>query len=82
MNAKDKNTKCENTTSEEALCPLCGEPNGCAVAAGDDPAACWCMTTKIPAELRLLAQAERERKGITVKSCICQICTEAFVSKH
>lgn len=81
VNVKDDNTKHNNTNREEALCPLCGKPNGCAVVAGDDLATCWCMTTKVPAELRLMAQSERKRKCIAVKSCICRSCVDAFVLK-
>lgn len=66
---------------EENRCPLCGKPNDCAIVAGDDPATCWCMTTKIPQELRILAQKERERNGIKVKACICRNCVEEYLEK-
>ena len=48
-------------------CPLCGEPNACAVAQGR--AACWCFETEIPAEV--LARIPERAQGV---ACICVRC--------
>ncbi|MBL7161693.1 MAG: cysteine-rich CWC family protein [Anaerolineales bacterium] len=52
-----------------STCPLCGEPNQCAVAA--DPAAteCWCELVDFPPEL--LAQIPDDAVR---KTCVCQKC--------
>jgi Cysteine-rich CWC len=50
-------------------CPLCGEDNQCAMAAGKPPETCWCMTTEISAAaLEALPESER---GVR---CICPGC--------
>ena len=57
-------------------CPLCGQPNRCAMAQADPAAAektaCWCAHLSFSAELlaRVPAQAQR-------KACICQQCATA-----
>ncbi len=50
-------------------CPLCGEPNQCAMAAGKDPETCWCMSEAI--DPQILARIPPEAQG---KVCICQRC--------
>jgi hypothetical protein len=49
------------------LCPLCGAPNACGVAAGNSD--CWCFTTGVPTEVidRIPAE-ERDRV------CVCPAC--------
>lgn len=54
-------------------CPLCGQANGCAVTAGEDPYSCWCMSARIPQALRDRVPAERRGKA-----CICRDCVEAY----
>ena len=55
-----------------AACPLCGQPNQCAIAAGRPAHSCWCMTAAIPAEaLAAIPAAERG------KACICPACGRA-----
>jgi hypothetical protein len=50
-------------------CPLCGQANQCAVAAGQPAQACWCMHTPVSREaLARIAPAQRGR------SCICPLC--------
>jgi hypothetical protein len=55
-------------------CPLCGQPNACAMAGGceganDSP--CWCVTATFTPELmqRIPVQAQG-------KACICQTCAQ------
>jgi len=50
-------------------CPLCGEPNECAVAARRDAASCWCMTVNMSSAA--LASIPPEAQG---KVCICAKC--------
>lgn len=50
-------------------CPLCGQDNQCAIAAGQSPESCWCMSAKLSASaLAALPEAER---GVR---CICPAC--------
>ena len=55
-------------------CPLCGQDNQCAVAAGRDPETCWCMSTTIDPEQ--LAAIPSEAQG---KVCICSACADSKV---
>jgi len=61
---------------EKGKCPICGKNNGCAMVAGTDPYACWCMTTTVPKGL-LNHIPEEFRK----KSCICRDCTTNYNKK-
>ncbi|HVL43221.1 MAG TPA: cysteine-rich CWC family protein [Acidovorax sp.] len=50
-------------------CPLCGQPNQCAIAAGRPAASCWCMTQAIdPAALAAVPDGARGQV------CICAAC--------
>lgn len=52
-------------------CPLCGEPNGCAMAAGAAEGSCWCASVTIPrAALECIPVAAR---GV---ACVCRRCAE------
>ncbi|MDD2178739.1 cysteine-rich CWC family protein [Acidovorax sp. D2M1] len=52
-----------------SCCPLCGQPNQCAIAAGRPAESCWCMTQAIdPAALAALPD---EARG---QVCICAAC--------
>ncbi len=61
---------------EKGICPLCGGKNGCAVAGGEDPYSCWCMTTDVPEAL--LEMVPEEVKG---KSCVCKKCVEKYLNE-
>ncbi|PUE40592.1 cysteine-rich CWC family protein [Limnohabitans sp. Bal53] len=52
-------------------CPLCGMPNACAMACGDQVATgpCWCTRVQFSADL--LAQVPEAARN---RSCICQRC--------
>jgi len=56
-------------SNDTTRCPLCGEANECAVAAGRDPESCWCMTATMSASA--LAAIPAEAQG---KVCICTRC--------
>ena len=77
----DQNTtpmKADFDPIDTARCPLCGGPNGCAMAqAGDGatPAACWCRDAEFtPA---LLAQVPPEARR---RACICAACAAGAAS--
>ncbi|RYF38448.1 MAG: hypothetical protein EOO27_50795 [Comamonadaceae bacterium] len=50
-------------------CPLCGQPNQCAIAAGLPAQSCWCMARVIAPEA--LAAVPTEQRG---RVCICPAC--------
>lgn len=50
-------------------CPLCGQPNQCAVTAGLPIEDCWCMHT--PVSPTALARLPAGQRGLT---CICPVC--------
>jgi hypothetical protein len=52
-----------------AHCPLCGEPNQCAMVADPEAADCWCRSEKFPRDL--LARVPTNAIG---RACICQRC--------
>jgi len=56
-------------TSDTSKCPLCGQENECAMAKGDSPESCWCMTASM--DPKALASIPAEVQG---KVCICQRC--------
>ena len=59
----------QNTEPSAAICPLCRQPNQCAVAAGHPAHSCWCMTAAIaPEALAAIPDSERG------KACICPTC--------
>ncbi|MBS0610722.1 MAG: cysteine-rich CWC family protein [Proteobacteria bacterium] len=52
-------------------CPLCGQSNRCAMAAGLPPAHCWCMSRAVsPAALQRLPAEQRGQ------ACICPQCAQ------
>ena len=60
---------------DPCLCPLCGQPNQCAMAqpqSGEAKAPCWC--TREPFSAALLQQVPGPLKD---KACICRACVQA-----
>jgi hypothetical protein len=58
-------------TVDPALCPLCGQPNSCALASASGAAApeCWCASQRF--EASLLARLAPAQIG---RACICRRC--------
>ena len=56
---------------ERSFCPLCGNPNQCALAAGDLSQPCWCTGVTFPAAV--LGQVPEVQQRVT---CICRRCAE------
>jgi hypothetical protein len=55
-----------------SVCPLCGQPNQCAMEQreGDTaPVPCWCTTAVFSAEL-----LQRIPEAARNKACVCQAC--------
>jgi hypothetical protein len=49
------------------LCPLCGGPNECGIAAGNSD--CWCFTASVaPEVIDQIPVEERDR------ACVCRAC--------
>lgn len=59
---------------DPALCPICGRPNGCRLAAdGPSPEPCWCTLIEISEKvLRLVPAAAIGR------ACVCRQCVETY----
>ena len=67
-----------STPLTPSVCPLCGQSNECAIAAGRPAESCWCMTQAI--DPAALAALPHEARG---KVCICAACgAPASVAQH
>jgi hypothetical protein len=56
-----------------AICPLCGQPNDCAVVADPNATECWCEGVEFPQEL-----LDQVPDDALHKACICRDCLERF----
>ncbi|HML81082.1 MAG TPA: cysteine-rich CWC family protein [Thiomonas arsenitoxydans] len=57
---------------DPARCPLCGQPNACMRAAGDESATCWCVSVRFaPQTLARIPPACIDL------ACICPQCADA-----
>lgn len=54
---------------DPSVCPLCGGPNACAMAAGETDEPCWC--TQVVIDPRVLDRIAPEQRGI---ACVCAAC--------
>ncbi|MCX7239253.1 MAG: cysteine-rich CWC family protein [Burkholderiales bacterium] len=63
-------------TIDPRLCPLCGQPNRCAMEVeretGIPQGPCWCTTAVF--DQTLLARLDPAAQG---KACICERCSQA-----
>ena len=61
------------------LCPLCGQPNQCAMEVerrtGVKQPPCWCSSEKIP-----LALLERIAAADVGRACVCAACIQAALA--
>ncbi|NQX87918.1 MAG: cysteine-rich CWC family protein [Halioglobus sp.] len=57
-----------DSPAADALCPLCGKANRCAIAAGNAPESCWCWHADIDAEAR------EQAADTATKRCLCPAC--------
>ena len=63
-----------NQTPDAAICPLCGGPNYCAMAANPAAEVCWCEGVEFPPEL--LAQIP---ENAVRKTCVCKNCLDQYL---
>jgi hypothetical protein len=61
--------------SDKQKCPLCGQPNRCAMAEGHSVGACWCVSIRLTADM--LEAVPTEDRGVR---CICATCARALAS--
>jgi hypothetical protein len=61
--------------SDKQKCPLCGQPNRCAMAEGQLVGACWCVSIRLTADM--LEAVPTEDRGVR---CICVTCARALAS--
>ncbi len=54
---------------DPARCPLCGEPNQCAMTVDPEATECWCKSEIFPHDL-----LQRVPKNAVRRVCICQRC--------
>ncbi|MFZ1326546.1 MAG: cysteine-rich CWC family protein [Candidatus Contendobacter sp.] len=54
-------------STDPSRCPLCGQPNHCAIATGHSH--CWCFETVIPAQAA--DRVPPEARGL---ACLCKAC--------
>ena len=59
-----------------SICPLCGEPNQCAMAADPDAEKCWCGDKEFPRELLVQIPQKTVRR-----TCVCAKCLENYLSE-
>lgn len=62
-----------NSTFDTIKCPLCSEPNQCAMAADPNATECWCEFVEFPREL-----LTRIPENAVRKTCVCQKCLENY----
>ena len=56
---------------DTTTCPLCSNPNACAIANKRDAEACWCMNATMDPDA--LGRIPKEAQG---KVCICATCAK------
>lgn len=68
-------------SAEPRLCPLCGQPNQCAMeverVSGIKQPPCWCIQLEFNAEL--LARIPHNARG---KACVCAACAKVAREIH
>jgi len=66
-------TKDAKINLDKSTCPLCGEPNQCALAADPNTTECWCESENFQEELLAKIPDETVRK-----TCVCQKCLNKY----
>src|SRR4030081_2012039 len=61
--------------SDKQKCPLCGQPNRCAMAGRHPVGACWCVSIRLTADM--LEAVPTEDRGVR---CICDTCARGLAS--
>ncbi len=55
------------------FCPICGGENNCAIANGQEPETCWCMTYNFSEKVRMKIYNNEKADG---SACVCRNCVE------
>jgi len=61
--------------SDEQKCPLCDQPNRCAMAEGESVSACWCTNIRLTVDM--LEAVPTKDRGVR---CICATCAHALAT--
>jgi len=78
MASSTKTNLAPQADNDSSRCPLCGEPNDCALCTtGAAKTQCWCVGQEFPA--RLLARIPESSKN---RACICRSCVEAHQAQE
>ncbi|MGH7516097.1 MAG: cysteine-rich CWC family protein [Gemmatimonadales bacterium] len=64
-----------SATTDDHTCPLCGQPNGCAMAQGRSVSVCWCTAVRVRREQ--LEPIPEEHRGVR---CLCPACLQALAA--
>ncbi|HEY3333536.1 MAG TPA: cysteine-rich CWC family protein [Capsulimonadaceae bacterium] len=54
---------------DKKRCPLCGEPNRCAMSNATGDEMCWCF--EVPVDIKLIEALPLEVKNV---ACLCEAC--------
>jgi Cysteine-rich CWC len=61
--------------SDEQKCPLCDQPNRCAMAEDESVSACWCTSIKLTEDV--LEAVPAKDRGVR---CVCATCARALAT--
>ena len=61
--------------SDEQKCPLCDQPNRCAMVEDESISACWCTSIRLTEDM--LETTPAKDRGVR---CVCATCARALAS--
>ena len=61
--------------SDEQKCPLCDQPNRCAMAEDESISACWCTSIRLTEDM--LGAVLAKDRGVR---CVCATCARALAT--
>jgi hypothetical protein len=61
--------------SDEQKCPLCDQPNRCAMAEDESISACWCTSIRLTEDM--LGAVPAKDRGVR---CVCATCARALAT--
>ena len=61
--------------SDEQKCPLCDQPNRCAMAEDESVSACWCTSIRLTEDM--LEAVPAKDRGVR---CVCATCARALAT--
>ena len=60
-----------------AVCPICGQPNSCAMAVAPNVPKCWCAAIEFPKEL-----LDQVPEKALHQACICRNCFDRYMMER